>query len=98
MNAKEIARAYGMPSRVASLIQKDPSQFKYWQKCGEEAYNGCLKWVDSRDSCTVCLLCRRCCRSSVLHAEIERRRNEPEPVAIIKPIAMSKPAAKPVVK
>jgi hypothetical protein len=87
MNTKEIAKAYGMPSRVAALIAKDPSQFKYWQKCGEEAYNGCLKWVDSRDCCAVCLLCQRCCRSWSLHAEIDARKNEPEPLAIPKPAA-----------
>jgi hypothetical protein len=63
MNAREIARAYGMPSKVAALIVKDPSQFKYWVRCGEEAYNGCVKWVDRRECCPECALCPRCCQA-----------------------------------
>ena len=77
MNTREIAKAYGMPSKVAALIAKDPSQFKYWVKCGEDAYTGCLKWVDSRECCPICLLCHRCCRAPIVHAEIAQRKIEP---------------------
>jgi hypothetical protein len=66
-----------MPSKIAALIAKDPSQFKYWQKCGEDTYNGCLKWVDSRECCVECLLCQRCCQARAICGKAVENKVEP---------------------
>lgn len=85
MNSKEIARVYGMPMPIASLIAKDPTQFKYWQKCGEASYNGCTKWVDIRECCAECLLCQRCCRARAICGKAAE--NKPGPSTLVSTVA-----------